>query len=223
MNRAAAWLLELFFPSKCILCGKLLRRGETDLCDTCRVDTETFPLPRNSIPFLASWRALWYYKDNVRQSLLRYKFSGERSYAAGYGRLLAMKLQQEQVEFDLLTWTPVSTARSWKRGYDQVALLAEAVGRELGVTPVRTLHKRRNNPPQSGITGAAARRANVLNVYEPVKPWRFAGKRVLLLDDIVTSGATVSECARVLLTAGAAEVHAAALAAANRQTNQNSR
>ena len=79
--------------------------------------------------------------------------------------------------------------------------------------PVRTLRKIRHNPPQSGITGQAERRANVLGVYEAVGPESFKDKRVLLLDDIITTGATAGECARVLLTAGAKEVHCAAIAA----------
>ena len=79
--------------------------------------------------------------------------------------------------------------------------------------PVPTLCKIRHNPPQSGIVGQAQRRANVLGVYEAVEPESFKDKRVLILDDIITTGATLSECARVLLTAGAKEVHCAAIAA----------
>jgi predicted amidophosphoribosyltransferase len=71
----------------------------------------------------------------------------------------------------------------------------------------------RNNPPQSGINGAAARRANVLGVYRAVQQEQISGKRILLLDDILTTGATAGECARVLLTAGAKEIHCGVVAA----------
>ena len=116
--------------------------------------------------------------------------------------------------FDVLTWVPVSPWRRFTRGYDQVELLAAAVGAELGMEPVRTLRKIRNNPPQSGITGLAQRRANVLGVYRIADPELVRGKRILLLDDIITTGATAGECARVLLTAGAKEVHCGCIAAA---------
>ena len=79
--------------------------------------------------------------------------------------------------------------------------------------PVQTLKKIRNNRPQSGITGQAQRRANVLGVYKVLCPQELSGKRVLLLDDIITTGATAGECARVLLTAGAKEVHCGFIAA----------
>lgn len=208
-------LRRLIFPPKCLLCGELLGAQELDLCHQCRIHAPEFPPPKNRHPHLDSWLAMWYYEGNVRRSLLRYKFYGKRNYARGYGRLLAMRLLRERAgQFDVVTWVPISRRRRLRRGYDQVELLAQAVGRELGCTPVRCLHKRRHTPPQSGIHGAAQRRANVLGAYAALEPERFRGKRVLLLDDILTTGATMSECARVLLTAGALEVHAAAIAAA---------
>jgi ComF family protein len=209
---------QLLFPQKCLLCREILSSDELDLCHSCRINAPACPISRKKLPFIDSWAAVWYYEDQVRFSLLRYKFYGVRSYAQGYGRLLAMKLQREHPDgFDLLTWVPISSVRKLRRGYDQVELLAEAVGKELGMKPVRLLKKTRNNPPQSGIVGQAERRANVLGIYQVVQPQLLSGKKVLLLDDIITTGATAGECARVLLTAGAKEVHCGAVAAARHQ------
>lgn len=212
-------LLSLLFPPKCILCKTLLTKDETDLCHTCRTHAPEFTKAKFKLSFVAQWTAVWYYKDTVRQSLLRYKFYGRRSYAPAYGRLLAMKLQTARLDdFDVLTWVPVSRQRRWARGFDQTQLLAEAVGRELGTQPVMGLKKIRHTPPQSGIKGPAARRANVLGAYRVTDPQLILGKRVLLLDDILTTGATASECARMLLTAGAKEVWVACVAAASHNT-----
>ena len=157
---------------------------------------------------------MWYYKGSVRSSLHRYKFRNAREYSHGYGRLLAMHLTQKQwTDFDLLTWAPVSAARKRERGYDQGQLLCKAVAKELGLPYIRALKKQRNTPPQSGIASAAARRANVLGAYCVRNPKAISGKRILLLDDIITTGSTASECARELLTAGAKEVYCAAIAA----------
>ena len=82
------------------------------------------------------------------------------------------------------------------------------------MTPLGTLKKVRHNRSQSGITGQAKRRANVLGAYKAVCPQEISGKRILLLDDVITTGATAGECARVLLTAGAKEVHCGCIAAA---------
>lgn len=217
-------LLSILFPPKCVLCGTVLKNGETDLCRSCRVEAHLFPNGKRKLQFLDSFAAVWYYEGNTRSSLLRYKFYGRRSYAASYGRLLAMEILQEHPDgFDMLTYIPISALRRLRRGYDQVELLAYAVGGELGTEPVRCLKKIRHNKAQSGITGQAQRRANVLGAYEAVQPEQFREKRVLLLDDVLTTGATAGECARVLLTAGAKEVHFAAVAAANHHKKSTER
>ena len=158
---------------------------------------------------------MWYYRDDVRRSLLRYKFSGVRSYGEAFGRLLAMKLLSSKMDdFDMLTYVPVGPKRLRHRGYDQVELVTQQAARELQHPYVQCLRKVRDTPPQSGMPDAASRRANVLGAYAVTDPALVAGKRILLLDDIITTGATASECARVLLTAGAKEVSCAAVAAA---------
>ena len=211
------FLMELLFPPKCVLCRKLLKSGEIDLCRECRADAPEYAGKKINIRFLDSFAAVWYYEGNVRRSLLRFKFYNARSYGVSYGRILAMRLQREYPDgFDMLTWVPVSRLRKLRRGYDQVELLAKAVGRELGLSPVPTLKKIRNNRPQSRLKAPAARRANVLGAYRLLEGAAVKGQRVLLLDDILTTGATAGECARVLLSAGAKEVHCAAVAAARK-------
>ena len=211
------FLMELLFPPKCVLCRKLLKSGEIDLCRECRADAPEYAGKKINIRFLDSFAAVWYYEGNVRRSLLRCKFYNARSYGVSYGRILGMKRLREHPDgFDILTWVPVSRLRKLRRGYDQVELLAKAVGRELGLSPVPTLKKIRNNRPQSRLKDPAARKANVLGAYRMLDGADVKGKRVLLLDDILTTGATAGECARVLLTAGASEVHCAVLAAARK-------
>jgi len=211
-------ILNLLFPPRCVLCRKLLKKEETDLCTACRMEAPFFPDTKRNLQFLDSSAAVWYYESSVRGSLLRFKFRGARGYAASYGRLLAMRLLEQYPEgFEVLTWIPVSRLRKLRRGYDQVELLARAVGRELDMVPVPALKKVRHNRQQSRIAEPARRRANVLGVYRVTDPELVRGKRVLLLDDILTTGATASEAGRVLLTAGAREVHCAAVAAARKR------
>jgi len=209
-------ILHMFFPPKCILCKKLLAEEETDLCRSCRENQPEYPSHKFNLSFLAQWTGLWYYKENVRNSILRYKFYGRRHYAGAYGRLLAMKLQKEGWDdTDILTWAPISRRRKFRRGYDQVELFGTALAQELGLSLVPTLRKIRHTKPQSTMGGAAQRRANILGAFEVIDPALIRGKRILLLDDIVTTGATASECGRVLLTAGAKEVKLATLAVAS--------
>ena len=208
-------MMGLLFPKKCILCRRVLRRTEIDLCTACRQDVEPASGKRK-FQFLDSMTAIWYYEKNVRRSIVRYKFYGARYLARNFGRQLAMRVLQEDLEYDLISWVPVSRWRKFRRGYDQVELLARYTGRELGRRPLRCLKKIRNNRKQSTLRDAAQRRANVLGVYRVTAPEHVAGKKILLLDDVLTTGAIAGECARVLLTAGAKEVHCAVLAASRK-------
>ena len=215
-------ILDLLYPPKCVLCQKLLPKQETDLCADCRRDTDSYISGKDRISFVASSTILWYYEQRVRESLLRFKFSGRRSYADAYARLLAVKLLPQREEIDLITWVPVSKSRLRRRGYDQCQLLAQALAKELDIPAVRTLTKIRNNQVQSRLGDVSQRKANVLGVYRSINPEAFRGKRILLIDDIITTGATLSEAARVLTTDGAATVSGAAVAAAS-HTNSMSR
>ncbi len=206
-------VLNLLFPPKCVVCRKVLERGEADICADCRDSAPVCLQAKKTIPFVEGWCAIWYYRDDVRKSIIRYKFGNHRSYAKSYAKFLAQKLNEAYPEgFDLITWVPISRIRKWKRGFDQVEKLAEAMARPMGMQPVRTLKKVRHNRPQSGISGPAHRRANVLGAYKVIQPEVLWGKRVLLLDDVITTGATAGECARMLLTAGAREVYVGAVA-----------
>ncbi len=210
-------LSDLLYPPKCVLCSRVLERGEIDLCRTCRVEGPEYGNGKQNLQFLDSLTSVWYYEGYVRRSLLRFKFYGKRVYARSYGRLLAAALLREQPgEFDCITWVPTGTWRKLRRGYDQAGLLAQSLGDALGVKPRKLLKKLRDNPAQSGIEGDAQRRANVMGVYACPQKEYVKGKRILLVDDIYTTGATAGECARILRTAGAESVHCAVVAAARK-------
>ena len=207
-------LLNLIYPPACILCGSLLEE-ESYLCPRCSKEAPYFKNSKRKLQFLDSFTAVWYYKGYVRESLLRFKFGGGTDLAEAYGRFLALRILREHPEgYDVLTWVPVSFLRRWKRGYDQCQLLAKALGKELNMKPRRLLRKVRHNRAQSGLSEASLRKANVMGAYRVLSQKELEGKRVLLIDDILTTGATAGECARMLKLAGAAEVHCAVVAAA---------
>ena len=193
--------LDLLFPPKCPFCGKLL--DAPGVCPACR----------DSLPWTAEEDALWdlpggvrcaaplWYEGPVRDALLRFKFHGASALARPLGELIAQcAAERLSGEFDTLTWVPVSRKRLRQRGYDQAELLARSAGAVWGVRPERLLVKRVDNPAQSGLEGAAARAENVRDVYQARNA---AGRRVLVIDDICTTGATLASCVQALRTAGA--------------------
>ena len=168
--------------------------------------------------FTSGGAVSFFYEGQLRESFLRFKFGGSAFYAQTYGAWMAHTIRDRLAgKFDELTWAPVSRARKRKRGYDQSALLCREIGTQLRLEPIQTLRKIKDPPAQSTLADAAQRRANVSGAYRAEKPERFAGKRVLIIDDIVTTGATLAECSRTLLQAGASDVVYAAFAAPRKQ------
>ena len=204
-------ILNLLFPPKCPFCGRVLE--EVSICSDCEKTlpwTEETLAERKLAGGLRVAAPLWY-EEAVRDGLLRLKFCGGSAAAVPLGEVVARcAAERFSGEFDTVTWVPVSRKRLRKRGYDQAELLARAMCRQWNVRPERLLVKTVDNPAQSGIHDAAARRANVLGVYDPAGD--AAGRRILLVDDICTTGATLTECARVLRDAGAADVVCVAVA-----------
>lgn len=214
-------LLNLLFPPKCPFCRRIL--DSPGVCDTCRKElpwTEEHEAVREGTDSLRCAAPLWY-EGKVREAILRLKFYAAAATAETLGALMAQCAAEHlSGEFDLITWVPVSRKRRWKRGYDQAELLARAVCRAWGVKPVALLRKTMDNPAQSGLKEDAARRANVLGVYEMRPGAEVSGRRVLLIDDVCTTGATLTECSKVLREAGADAVVCACVAHARRERDR---
>ncbi len=214
MARFTDWLLDLLFPPRCPFCRAILKDHETLLCGTCRVK-----LPwtgdaarRQRFRYVEACVSPLYYEGDVRRSLIRYKFGGLSVYAPKYAQLMADCIVSAGLDFDLIAWAPLGRRRLRRRGYDQARLLAQELSARFGKPCPQLLVKTADNPPQSGTGSPEKRRANVSGVYRIVDPLEIKARRVLIADDIVTTGATLSECARVLKAAGAKSVCAVTLA-----------
>ena len=205
--------LELVYPTRCCFCHRLTGR-DVPVCPACGRKYPDVPLPMQEQRFRHVDRCvspLWYAGD-VRASLLRYKFRGLTGYAAVYGDFLRKCLDENGISCDSITWVPLSRRRLRERGYDQARLLAGEIARGRGMTCEKLLEKRRDTPAQSGLGGREARKTNAAGAYRVCGADTVRGKRVPLVDDIVTTGETLTECARVLKEAGAASVTAVTVA-----------
>ena len=211
-------ILNLLFPPKCPFCKKV--QDSVGICAACEKELPWIPEHEILVEGHGKLRCaapLWYEKE-VREALLELKFGGRAAVADALGEEVA-RCAAEHLggEFDVVTWVPVSKRRLKERGYDQVELLSRSICRQWKSKPVKLLHKTVDTPPQSGITDAAERRGNVLGAYEAVQPEKIQNSRILLVDDIITTGATIEECVRVLKEAGAASVVCVAVARTRRK------
>lgn len=223
LGRLGRRLLDLLYPPRCPFCHEA--REEEAVCPHCQETLAWLTGPQaqrrlEHIKLCAS--ALDYHDQRVRQCIRRYKFGRRQGYARILGPLTAQCARDHFTEnFDLVSWPPLSPKKLRIRGFDQAQLLARAVAQDRGMSETALFRKSNRAGQQSLIRGHAARRANVLGAFSLLQSEVVQGKRVLLVDDVVTSGSTLSECARLLLTAGAKEVWAVTLASAkgpNRRT-----
>lgn len=201
-------LLNIIFPPKCILCGEALpiKEDHAAPCENCLSGLPLLREPRvSAVPGLVCLAPLKY-TDRVRQGLHRLKFRRHIAGVRYFARLMVQCLKRYGISgFDTVTWVPVSLARERKRGYDQSELLAREVAKLIGVKPRRLIYKARNVKPNSRLKTEEERRANVAGAFKPV-PFAKTYDKLLLIDDIITTGSTIAECAGLLTLNGTKEI-----------------
>jgi ComF family protein len=157
-----------------------------------------------------------FYDGPLRRLIQLFKFERVQSLARPLGGYLAQAVPRDRV-FDVIVPMPLHWRRRWHRGFNQSELLAREVGRRLGIPlATKALSRKRHAPAQSGLS-SAARRRNVAGLFAVSERRKIEGRRVLLVDDVLTTGATAQAAARALKHAGAAQVAVLTLARADRR------
>lgn len=233
LNRFLSIALALVLPADCPVCGRDLpwpapagvcpfcwagiRPIQPPLCDRCGSPFGSFPggdppffcFPcRRRPPRFERCRSLGRYHGTLRKLLHLFKFEGRREIGPMLGGLLAacVRMQLPQREWDAVVPVPLHRSRRRRRGFNPAGVLARAAARRLGLRVVPGLLRRvRATPPQTGLP-RRQRLRNVRGAFRVRRPGAVRGLRILLVDDVVTTGATAGECVRVLLRAGARRV-----------------
>lgn len=155
------------------------------------------------------------YEGTLRELIHLYKYSGIRTLAGPLGTMMASVLPREQ-RFDLIVPMPLHWLRRWRRGFNQSRLLADTLSRKTGIPVIEAAKRLRSTPPQAGLSNSERRR-NVTAAFGAKKRAKLVGRRILLIDDVLTTGATASACAAALKQAGAEHVSVLALARTDRR------
>lgn len=207
-------IAHLLYPWKCVFCESVLK--DTDICRECekKLPYTVGDSAEQKFPFIDKCVSPLYYKDKVRTSVHRYKFGGCSAYSQRYAALMSDCVENnlDCRSIDVISWIPLSKKRLRQRGYDQARLLAEEIAAKTGLPCRQLLQKIKNNSAQSLTRDAKQRRENVAGVYALDDGADVSGLRILLVDDVVTTGATMSEAARILRKAGAKSVFGVTLA-----------
>lgn len=229
LARVARLLIDALLPPLCLGCKVVVAEPGTlcpscwsqvvflapPFCDRCGLPFEFDPGPGaecgqclQTPPRYGRARSVFRYDDASKVMVLRFKHGDRIEAAPAFARWMVRAGADLLAEADVLVPVPLHRWRLVSRRYNQAALLAMGVARLSGVAAIPDLLERRRRTPPQGHLGHDARARNVAGAFavHPGRGAALAGKRVVLIDDVLTSGATVSECVKVLVRGGAASV-----------------
>lgn len=217
--------LDWIFPPICGGCGRTGKRWcpecqentqliESPICQICGQSTGNSKICircRTVMPKYKKMRSWAYYEGSVRNAIIRLKYRGDMSMADILSRPLIDNLEREKWDIELVVPVPMGLSRKAERGYNQAALLALPIALSLGLEySPRALVKIKDVPTQVGLS-LENRYENVAGAFKGHDK-HVTGKGVLIVDDVITSGATMNACTRALLQAGAERVYGMTLA-----------
>ncbi len=242
-RKAFCGLFELVFPDDCRVCGEPLHEvSRIPVCSRCLREPEPlnaefycvscrtpflnrFPLDENGQCALcrlgvSGFDAVYSYGsyDGALRKLIHlFKYGGVQPLAAVFGNWMAIALPREE-QFDLIVPMPLHWMRRWQRRYNQAELLGREISKRWNVPLKSVVRRRKATAPQAGLTNSK-RRLNVSGAFIAKK--RLDDLSILLVDDVLTTGASAASCARALKRAGARRVTVLALARTDRRSNSS--
>jgi ComF family protein len=235
LRRLLTSTLDVLMPPQCLRCGMIVETTGT-LCPACWPQLRFIDGPHCAVcgvpfevdlgegaicgecarsrPPYGQARAVLVYDDGSKPLILKFKHGDRGEAAVPYGRWMARTGAEILADADVLVPVPLHWTRLFARRYNQAALLAYAIGRLSGIEVAPDLLVRRKRTPKLGTLGPSARRHAVQGAIaiHPRQRHRVQGQRVVVVDDVHTTGATLAACVRVLLAAGAGDVDVLTLA-----------
>ncbi len=212
MDRIRELLLSLAAPPphRCYLCEQERLLGEDGLCDECRrmLKLAISPAPPEGLDGLTAGLQ---YCDELSTIFFRFKKKERREYTPFLAQFISIP---EEWHADLLLPVPLHWWRQYRRTYNQSFLLSEYVSSRYGIPICQDLLVRTRPTPQQKLLSEKQRRKNLKGAFRAAP--ECSGRSIVLIDDVVTTGSTLSECARTLKKAGAYRVYAACVACTER-------
>ncbi len=232
MKAIIKYILWLIFPKRCAVCSKIIER-EKHLCAECAENIERIDkictvcasekkncVCKRRVFHFAGATSVFNHGDYSKQAVNNYKFRGNSEIAEFLSEEMYNRIKKDfaDIKFDLVTSVPMHPYKKFTNGFNHSEKIAVLISQKLGI-PYKNVLKKVKLTKSQHESSYKERRENVKGMYRAEK---FSAKRVLLIDDIRTTGATLDECARELMFAGAHKVYCATAISNNyRKTNKN--
>jgi len=203
--------MDLIFPPRCVGCGRI----DTYWCNACEIETVSLDFPglHSPAPGLKKVAVTAKHEGKLREAVQALKYQNTPVLAKTLGERLTACLQRQDWTIDIIIPVPLHTTRLKERGYNQSELLAQNVALNMGI-PCRPEALQRIRQTQSQVTMTAAERVTNMQDAFSANCSLSTGKQVLLIDDVYTTGSTMSACATALLTCGVQAVYGLTVTAA---------
>lgn len=221
--------LTAIYPNRCFVCDKLLSfQGE--ICENCKKKKISFNKIYGSVCDICGLKLTdcncapsrfylkttfpFFYEDDVRHSLHKLKFRGRLDKIKPFAKVMFDALVEREItDIDIITFIPMGRLSKFNRGYNQAELLCKEISSLSGIKSLPLLYKTGKNNRQHDLN-MTERQGNILGIYEPDERFfeEIKSKNILIVDDIITTGATLSEAAKTLLIFGAENVYAVSAA-----------
>ena len=204
INEIIKYVINLIYPNVCGICDKLC---DDDICKKCEIklnNISKIKIDRYTNKYFKKHLYIFKYEGIIKERLIKYKFN-ERNYI--YKPFVKFMLKNKKIcdflkNYDIIIPVPIHTKRRMERGYNQSALIAKEISKEIQKIDYLedVLIKKINNKPQS-TKNKSERKNNVIGAYYMKNKEKINNKKILLLDDIYTTGNTVNECCKILQSA----------------------
>lgn len=227
VSRFAYAFLDVFLPAECIACGVQVR-GREAVCPACMASLQTVPEERRQFEYRKKFAAhgfvdgfypafVFEQDKPIRDILHAVKYTGKFLLAEDMGRHSAKYLKQvpELDKCDIIIPVPLHKSKRFERGYNQSAHIAKGIALELKKPVHKRAVKRIKATKTQTKLNLTERRENMLDAFTIRNPNLVKGKSIMLVDDVITTGATITECAKVLKQAGATAVYTVSVALAD--------
>jgi competence protein ComFC len=215
-------ILNYIYPKKCMFCGEIIEAHlQIESCSHCfrMIDFYEGDFPKRELTpsrFCDGVFCVAQYEGALRQAIIKYKFFDKEAYFRGFARLLFEKIQayHKETPFDVCLAVPLHKKRLKERGYNQAELISQEVSRLLNIREVSYALSKTMHTTKQSLTKKDERKKNIKDAFQVVAHEEISLKKILLIDDILTTGSTVEGISKILKEAGAKEVFAGVIAVA---------